>query len=179
MRGEAEVKKLEVGDLTAKDLPVIVFDHPALKALGDFFGRPLDGIIGFTFFARYKTTIDYQATQMTFEPVDFEVRNLMKDLPDRLAGPKVARSRVLAPGGLWGLSVGEAADGVDVARRARSGPSCRTPPPRRRPEAGRRPDHRSTAAGPPPSPTSTPPPPASPPASPSPSSSSATARNSP
>jgi S1-C subfamily serine protease len=49
---------------------------------------------------------------MTFEPVDFEVRNLMKDLPDRLAGPKVARQRVLAPAGLWGLRVGEPAGGA-------------------------------------------------------------------
>jgi len=109
MRGEAEVKTLEVGDLTAKDVPVIVFDHPALKALGGFFRGPLDGIMGYTFFARYKTTIDYQAHTMTFEPVDFEVRNLLKDLPERMAGPKVARRRVLAPGGLWGLSVGNPA----------------------------------------------------------------------
>ncbi len=50
---------------------MIVLDHPILKALGDFLGRPLDGIIGYTFFARYRTTIDYQARQMTFEPVDF------------------------------------------------------------------------------------------------------------
>src|SRR4051794_34506103 len=109
MRGEAEVKTLEVGDLTARDVPVIVFDHPLLKALGGIFRGRLDGIIGFTFFARYRTTIDYQARTMTFEPVDFEVRDLLKDLPERMAGPKVARRRVLAPAGLWGLSVGEAA----------------------------------------------------------------------
>jgi hypothetical protein len=114
MRGESEIRALEVGDLTAKDLPVIVLDHPALRALAGLFGRPLDGIIGFTFFARYKTTIDYQARRMTFEPVDFEVRNLMKDLPDRLAGPKVARKRVLAPGGVFGLSVGEPEGGLEA-----------------------------------------------------------------
>ena len=121
MRGEATVEMLEVGDLSAKGLPVVVLDHPALRALGgmavrgmpgfgpdrpvlrgigDFFGRPLDGIIGFTFFARYKTTIDYQARVLTFEPVDFPMRDLLKDLPDRLAGPKVARTpRPLARGG--------------------------------------------------------------------------------
>jgi len=110
MRGAAEVKTLEVGDLTARDVPVVVFDHPTLKALGGFFRGPLDGIIGYTFFARYKTTIDYQARTMTFEPVDYEVRDLLKDLPERMAGPKVARHRVLAPGGLWGLNVGEPAD---------------------------------------------------------------------
>jgi PDZ domain/Aspartyl protease len=109
MRGEAQVQRLQVGDLTAQDVPVLVMDHPLLKAMGQILKRPIDGLVGYTFFARYKTTIDYQARRMTFEPVDFQVRNLMKDLPERLAGPKVARRRVLAPGGLWGLSVGESA----------------------------------------------------------------------
>jgi hypothetical protein len=115
MRGEAVVSKLEVGDLTAKKVPVFVFDHPVLKALSGFLGRPLDGIIGFTFFARYRTTIDYQARTMTFEPVQSEIRDVIKDLPTRLAGPKVERHRVLAPGGLWGLTVGEPDGGLDAA----------------------------------------------------------------
>ena len=34
MRGEAEVAKLQVGDLTATKLPVIVFDHPAPQGPG-------------------------------------------------------------------------------------------------------------------------------------------------
>lgn len=115
MRGEAEVDRLQVGDLKADDVPVLVLDHPLLKAMGQLLKRPIDGLVGYTFFARYKTTIDYQAKRMTFEPVDFEVRNLMKDLPDRLAGPKVARQRVLAPGGLWGLNVGAPSGGVAAA----------------------------------------------------------------
>ncbi|HEV3167745.1 MAG TPA: PDZ domain-containing protein [Isosphaeraceae bacterium] len=105
MRGEAEIGKLQLADLEAKDLPALVLNHPALKLLGQALGRPLDGIIGYTFFAHYKMTIDYQARKMTFEPVEFEVRNFMKDLPDRLAGPKVAHHRVLAPAGLWGLTI--------------------------------------------------------------------------
>jgi membrane-associated protease RseP (regulator of RpoE activity) len=115
MRGEATMKTLEVGDLKTTDLPVVVFDHPLLKALSGFLGRPLDGIIGFTFFARYKTTIDYQAKVMTFEPVDYKVGDLMKTLPDRLAGPKEAKEIVLAPLGVWGLKVGPA-KGSDPGR---------------------------------------------------------------
>ncbi|MFO0954089.1 MAG: retropepsin-like aspartic protease, partial [Isosphaeraceae bacterium] len=107
MRGEATVGTLEVGTLKAEKLPVIVLDHPALRALGGLLGKPLDGIIGYTFFARYRTTIDYQSKTMTFEPVDYEVKDLMRELPNRLAGPKVARTKVLAPAGLFGFSVGE------------------------------------------------------------------------
>jgi Aspartyl protease/PDZ domain len=113
IRGEAVIDTLQLGDLTAKDVPAIVLDHPVLKALGEVLGRPLDGILGYTFFARYKTTIDYQASTLSFEPVEFRVRNLIRDLPDKLAGPKVARQVVLAPAGLWGLSLSVPADGLE------------------------------------------------------------------
>lgn len=107
MRGEGEVGTLEMGGLKAKSVPVIVMDHPALKALGDALGYPLHGIIGYTFFAQYKTTIDYQKKTMTFVPVAFRARNLMKDLPERMMGPRVASRRMLAPQGFWGLTLGE------------------------------------------------------------------------
>ncbi len=111
MRGEAEVNRLQVGDLTADKLPVIVLDHPVLSALEDVTGRKIDGIMGFTFFARFKTTIDYHAREMSFEPITYQVRNLLKELPDRLMGPKVAQRRVVAPSGLWGLRLGEKVEG--------------------------------------------------------------------
>ncbi len=113
MRGEAQIEALEAGGLKVEKLPVVVFDHPVLKALGDMLGRKIDGIMGFTLFARYRTTIDYQTRQMTFEPVDYEVRDLLKDLPERMMGPKVARERVISPMGLWGLTLGEPTGGLD------------------------------------------------------------------
>jgi hypothetical protein len=113
MRGQAEVDKLQVGDLAVAKLPVIVFDHPFLSALEELTGRRIDGLMGFTFFARYKTTIDYHARQMTFDPVDYQVRDLLKELPDRLLGPKVVRQRVLAPAGIYGMRLGEAVGGLD------------------------------------------------------------------
>jgi hypothetical protein len=114
MRGEAEVDKLQVGDLNVDKLPVIIFDHPLLNVLEKFAGRPIDGLMGFTFFARYRTTIDYHAHQMTFEPIDYQVRDLLKDLPDRLLGPKVARRRVLVPKAVYGLRLAGPAGGLDA-----------------------------------------------------------------
>jgi membrane-associated protease RseP (regulator of RpoE activity) len=115
MRGEAEIAKLQVGSLKTTKLPVIVFDHPALKVLGEMLGQPIDGIIGFTFFARYRTTIDYQANEMAFEPVDFAIRDLLRELPDRLMGPRTAAHRVLAPGSFWGLRLAEVTGGIQAA----------------------------------------------------------------
>jgi S1-C subfamily serine protease len=51
---------------------------------------------------------------MTFEPVDYEVRDLLKDLPERMLGPKVAKQRVLAPSGVWGLRLGHPTGGLDA-----------------------------------------------------------------
>jgi PDZ domain/Aspartyl protease len=113
MRGEAEVKELQAGGLTVTKLPVIVFDHPTLKMLGEALAQPIDGIMGFTLFARYKVTIDYQLQRMTFAPVDFKQRDLIKDMSNRLMGPKVAKRRVLAPLGLWGLRLGKATGGIE------------------------------------------------------------------
>ena len=113
MRGEAEIDKLQAGELSAARLPVIVFDHPVLSALGDAIGRRIDGIMGFTLFARYRTTIDYQTREMTFVPVDYEVRDLLKELPDRMLGPKVARERVLSPLGVWGIRLGRPTGGLE------------------------------------------------------------------
>jgi membrane-associated protease RseP (regulator of RpoE activity) len=114
VRGEAQIDRLQLGDLTARDVPVIVLDHPVLRELGNALGRRLDGIVGYTFFARYRTTIDYQARTMSFEPVDFRVVNLMQDLPERLVGPKVARQVVLAAGGLWGMTLNAPAEGLEA-----------------------------------------------------------------
>jgi hypothetical protein len=111
VRGEGKLDTLELGDVTAKEVPVVVMDHPALKALGGILGKPLDGILGYTFFARYRTTLDYKDKRLTFEPVDVPVRDLFKDLQAKLIGPKTAKSRVLAGHSLWGLNVGQPAGG--------------------------------------------------------------------
>jgi membrane-associated protease RseP (regulator of RpoE activity) len=114
VRGEGTLETITIGDVTAKDLPVIVMDHPALKALGSALGKPLDGILGYTFFARYRTTIDYKAKEMTFTPVDFEVKDLLKDIQGKMVGPKVARTRIAAPTSLWGVNVDASQGGVET-----------------------------------------------------------------
>jgi hypothetical protein len=130
MRGEAVVERLEIGELVVAKLPVIVLDHPVLKALSEATDREIDGLVGFTFFARYKTTIDYHGHQMTFEPIDYQVRDLIKDLPERLLAPKLAQQKFLAPAGLWGLKLGEPSGsfnspGIPIVKVRRGSPADR------------------------------------------------------
>lgn len=111
-RGDSTVKAFQVGDVTARDMPVMVMDHPAVGALAQILNKPIDGLIGYTFFARFKTTIDYQKKELTFEPVAFEARDLMKTLTEQLRAPKVAVKQVLAPAAFWGLAVAPPDDGM-------------------------------------------------------------------
>ena len=64
MPGQVRIARLEVAGVVSKDLNAIVIDHPTVKAIAEVFG-PIDGIIGFPFFARFRTTIDYQAGQIS------------------------------------------------------------------------------------------------------------------
>jgi membrane-associated protease RseP (regulator of RpoE activity) len=117
-KGEAEVESMRVGELTAEAVPVIVMDHPVVSALGKMLDKPIDGLVGHSFFARYKTTIDYQAKTMSFEPVEHEIRDFIRDLPDRMMGPKVARRIILEPAALFGIDLEDSADDRDGVRIA-------------------------------------------------------------
>jgi hypothetical protein len=111
--GEAKIKTLEIGDLKAKDVPTVVMDHPTLELVSKFLG-PIDGIVGFPFFARYKTTIDYQAKRLTFIPSGFEPPDVMKMIMETvmsMAGDKPRPPKVLSPAAQWGILLDK--DGAD------------------------------------------------------------------
>jgi len=85
-------------------VPAMVMDHPTVQVMSDVFG-PLDGIIGFPLFARYKMTLDYQARQMTFVPSGYEPADIVQALMATLLAGEKPAARVLAPGGVCGLRV--------------------------------------------------------------------------
>jgi hypothetical protein len=116
--GQVTIGKLEVGGIAAKDLPAIVLDHPTVAAIAEIFG-PVEGIVGFPFFARFKTSIDYQAKQFTFEPNGYRPADVMQTMMTTLmtkAGDrnKPLKPRMLAPSGQWGLAL-EKKDGDEDA----------------------------------------------------------------
>jgi hypothetical protein len=127
---QVEVAKLEVGGLTAEDLPAVVMDHPTVRAISDAFedeyGK-IEGIVGFPFFGRYATTIDYQKKQFTFKPTDYKPGDFLNDMTRSIlaVGDKQGQPRVVGAAGLWGFSVRAADDGgpgVVVKEVYESGP---------------------------------------------------------
>jgi hypothetical protein len=114
--GQVKIKEIELGELKAENISATVMDHPTLKAISSVTG-PLDGILGFTFYARYKMSIDYEKKLMTFEPSEYVPSNMIEAIMEKMMASK-SEVRVLAPAGILGLKVekakGDEAAGVTV-----------------------------------------------------------------
>jgi hypothetical protein len=109
--GEVKVAMLEIGDARAEDVPAVVMDHPTLEAMSKALG-PIDGIVGFPFFARYKMALDYQAKTLSLTPNGYKPPDVMRSLV--LALMSGDQPKVLAPAAHWGI-VAAKKDGDDEA----------------------------------------------------------------
>lgn len=107
--GQMKIKELQLGDLKAENVSAMVLDHPTVQAIAAFVG-PIEGILGFTFYARYKMSIDYEKKLITFEPGAYEPGDVMQAMIKRFSLPKSVRDtpRILAPAGLLGIRVEKA-----------------------------------------------------------------------
>lgn len=119
--GQYTIDKMEIGDLRADNVATAVLDHPTVTAISKALG-PIEGLVGFPFFARYRTAIDYQATELTFTPNGYQPKDIMQAVMASMMGPRgrnqPAGPRVLAPAAVWGLNVekldGDREAGVNV-----------------------------------------------------------------
>jgi hypothetical protein len=100
--GDFKIKTLELGDLKVHDIKTIVMDHPTISLISKALG-PIEGIVGFSFFARYRMTVDYQAKEMTFVPTKFQPPDMIENVMKMLRPGN--RTQVLAPAGQWGFQV--------------------------------------------------------------------------
>jgi len=114
--GEVKIKTLQVGEATADDVSAMVMDHPTVALIADKLKKPICGLVGFPFFARFKMTIDYEKKTMTLVPSGYKP-------PDAMAAMTMlvltgAGKRHLAPAAQWGVmaskEAGDQKDGVDI-----------------------------------------------------------------
>jgi hypothetical protein len=119
MGGAKVMDTIEIGGVKLEKVPVMVMDHPTVTAISNALG-PIDGIVGFPFFARYKTTVDYQKKELTFVPNGYDPPDAIQALMNKLmaGGKGKPDAAVAAPAGVWGFTVDKAdddeADGVAV-----------------------------------------------------------------
>jgi len=114
MGGIKTMDTVEIGEVKLEKVPVTVMDHPTVTAISKALG-PIDGIIGFPFFARYKTVVDYEKRELTFTPNGYEPGDVIKGMMDKLMGGKGKQEpRIIAPAAAWGFHV-EDKDAADEA----------------------------------------------------------------
>lgn len=123
------IEVFQLGDVEVKDVPVMVMDHPTVAAISKALG-PIDGLVGFPFFARFKTTIDYQKKEMTFEPNGYEPPDVMKALMERMMSNTRGKQdpTIVGPAGLWGFAIekkaGDEEPGVTVSEVLKGSPAA-------------------------------------------------------
>jgi S1-C subfamily serine protease len=90
---------------------------------------PLEGIVGLSFFGRYRVTIDYQKRELTFVPTEFRPPDLMKKMTAMLMDPNRGKTQVVAPAGVWGFRAdkdrGDEEPGVTVKEVFADGPAAK------------------------------------------------------
>jgi hypothetical protein len=108
--GAKTIKQFEVGDVKLEGMNTMVMDHPTVAAIAEAVG-PIEGLIGYPFFARYKMTIDYEKKELTLVPNGVEPGDTMTALQNKLMGglgapkDKKPEPTILAPAGVWGFAV--------------------------------------------------------------------------
>jgi hypothetical protein len=115
---QTEVKSLKVGNATAEKLPAVVMDHPTVQLISDAFRKeygPIEGIVGFPFFGRFATTVDYQKKQLTLTPTDYKPGDYLTDLTQTLTKAIEGRAepKVVGAAGLWGFAVEKPSDDAE------------------------------------------------------------------
>jgi len=105
MMGQAALKSVEVGGAKATDVPCVVMDHPTIVEISKHVG-PIEGIVGFPFFARFTMTVDYQAKEMTFVPNGYKPADIMQSLMATMMARTNAPDavKVLVPAAQWGFT---------------------------------------------------------------------------
>lgn len=124
MQGFHKVSEFELGGVKAKDVQVIVMDHPTVNAISEVVG-PIEGIVGFPFFAKFQTAVNYKDKTLTVAPSTYEPGDVMNSLMTGMMAGSKERRVTLSPTTLWGLTVGKESsdeeDGVEVVHLFQGG----------------------------------------------------------
>jgi hypothetical protein len=113
--GNFNIKTLEVGGGKQLDIETNVWNHPTVELLAKTDG-PLEGLIGFPFFAHYDLAINYKAKTLTLTPCAYKPLDTNKLMQDAMAGQSVAKQPVITePLGIkFDKPAGDSASGVKI-----------------------------------------------------------------
>lgn len=125
--GQFKIQNMQVGDMQVENLSTMVMDHPTVEAISKALG-PIEGIVGMSFFGKYRMTLDYKDKVMTFVPVNYDPPDMMQSMMKMLLS-RNKEQLILAPGGLLGIQIEKGADdekaGVNVKAVLEGSPAAK------------------------------------------------------
>jgi hypothetical protein len=123
--GEFNVKSVEVGLGRQDGLSTSVWNHPTVELIAKTEG-PLEGLIGFPFFAHYDLKIDYKALTLTLTPSAYQPVDMKEQMMALMSGQSVAKPPLITePLGLkFDKPAGDSAAGVKVTDVYAHGPAA-------------------------------------------------------
>jgi hypothetical protein len=105
---------LGIGEASANNVPLMVLDHPTVLTLNKLLGG-FEGLIGFTYYSRFRMTIDYQKKEMTLRPADYQPPDIMQTMMAILSGAN-ARKTVPPRAVLLGIQLEDLGEQTAEAR---------------------------------------------------------------
>jgi hypothetical protein len=109
--GPLTIKSVRIGDVEAEKISAMVMDHPTVEIFSKHYKKdhgPIDGIVGFPFFARFKLTVDYQAKELTFVPNGYKptdvMQAMMATMMSGMSGDS-GKPKVVSASGQWGMTI--------------------------------------------------------------------------
>ena len=123
--GEHVVKSIDVNGGRREQITTTVWNHPTVDLLSRVEG-PLEGLIGFPFFAHFSATIDYKAKTITLVPSDYKPTDTQEKMRAYMTGE--AGEQTIAPVAELGVhltkAAGDDAAGVTVSSVLPGGPAA-------------------------------------------------------
>ncbi len=123
--GEHVVKSIDINGGRREQITTTVWNHPTVDLLSRVEG-PLEGLIGFPFFAHFSATIDYKAKTITLVPSDYQPTDTQEKMRAYMTGE--AGEPTIAPVAELGVRLSKAAHddaaGVTVSAVLAGGPAA-------------------------------------------------------
>lgn len=122
--GQGTVNSFALETADSGAISVMVMDHPVVELISQVEGG-LNGLVGFSYYGKFITTIDYSAKTITFVSNDYKPADVMGSVMKRYM-KNSGGGGTLAPNAVWGFTVIAPINksaGVVVTTVAKGGPA--------------------------------------------------------
>ncbi|MEP6755105.1 MAG: PDZ domain-containing protein [Chthonomonadales bacterium] len=110
--GQSKVRSFSLGGADAGAISVLILDHPIVEFISQVEGG-LNGLVGYSYFSKFVTTIDYAAKTISFLPNNYQPTDVVGSVMKRYM-KNSGDGGIIAPAAVWGFSIERSLTNVGV-----------------------------------------------------------------